>query len=150
MDNKVIVITDLDSIFIFNKNLQFLTTVYIPLTHFNITKSLLYVSNDSLLFINESSILPKGYYLKKDNTFNVFDLTNEKKYSIFKNRRKQFKELIENNQHLLKNEFGYFELKGNIPKMDDYYGADNIDYNDSTIVFFQLTKEKFILTVYKY
>ena len=142
-NDKFYISSDLDSIYILNKELKL--EGRIPIL-FNSPKYFSHITKDSIgIYIeNESELL----YLKKDNLisnhktkieFSPFLEAHGKKYSIYKSS---------NNQDFIKTKFFNYKLKNSFPDIFTKFNAINIDFNEKTLVYYDVNENIFELYVY--
>lgn len=138
LDNNIYVTSDRDSIYVFNLELKYLYAISTEKgrKHFEkVTQDFLLVNN--LLRINKNGNVTKV----KEAADNVLRETVQ---------GKEFKKYEKEGKYYFQSQYGAIELKYPIPKIQAYSGAENFNFNSSTLVYFNSTPTEFILYVYEY
>jgi hypothetical protein len=77
------------------------------------------------------------------------DISINKKYEDLQCHGKKYTIYTKSNRTYFSSEYATIELKTPVPHITNY-GAFNIDYNSSTLVYFDSTPTQFVLYVYQW
>lgn len=88
--------------------------------------------------------------IKKDSLVWSYDEYNKSAYAATNIRGQQYNYLSEGGKHFVVNEYGKFELKEKLPSTHKYYDSKNIDFSVDKLVYYNVTPDEVILTVYEY
>lgn len=151
-NNKVYVTTNGTSIYVFSQELQLVEeiTVRYGKNHIeNVSKSTIEIfvggeqiqndTNSNILLINENG--HKTKLLKKSQKSN-----NSQVYV----HGKPYKTFVKDGKNYFQNQCGIVVLEEPIPGIKEYSGAESINFNSTTLVYFDSTPTEFTLYVYKY
>lgn len=142
-NEKFYVTCDIDSIYILNKRLEALSKIPIlgnsPKYFTNITRDSIgiYIENEyKLIYLKKNNLISN--HIKSIELTPYLD-AHGKKYAIYQKL---------NNEDFIKTEFLDFKLEDIFPDISTKYDAINIDFDENTLVYFDINEEYLELFVY--
>lgn len=163
-NDKLFVITDDTVVFVLDKNLTLLNTLSVPQDYnknLGEYKPIYWQTQDTLILhpelehgeqLSDFRIPVKLIYIDKNNRV-TSEIKILKPNEFYDKRNyikgKSYKEFQQDEKYYFKTDYGNLPLPSAIPALKRY-GAINFDFNENTLVYFDMDSTKFELTVIKY
>lgn len=155
-NDKIYAPADRDTIYVFSKDLSLLQSIPVKNREKKYIESI--DTNGIEIFFNNYESTGKAgeitllFVNKKGEVSTIkkqIQKEEEKQQSETTIQGKPFKTYTKNGKDYFECEYGTIELKTPIPEIKEY-GALNLNFNSSTLVYFNSTPTEFILYVYEY
>jgi len=163
-NDNLYVITDDTVVFILDKNLTLLNTLSVPQDYnknLGERKPIYWQTQDTLILhpelehgkqLSDFRIPVKLIYIDKNNRItSEIKLLKPNEYPLIRGyiKGKKYEILKQDGKYYFITEYGKLPLQSDIPTLKRY-GAINFDFNESTLVYFDMDSSKFVLTVIRY
>jgi hypothetical protein len=155
-NNKIYVTSDMSSIYVFSLDLELLQMISVLKGRKNIESI---NENNIEIFLYDNQLADKSIEKtllsidKNGDTATIKKQTSIQEYKKLLSQErvqgKPFQVYTKNSRSYFKNEYGIIELSNQVPDIKTY-DVRNLNFNLSSLVFFDSTPTEFTLYVYKY